>query len=133
MSEAKKPPLPANALTDDEQRQLVELIMRSITERYDGELECWADSYDGGPVYTPIDTDEIREMLVALWGERVSAEELDEAFYWLTRDRNHWPHARCQADEDERRLSDLATDEERAELARYLRSEFGPDEDDVRG
>jgi hypothetical protein len=91
---------PDKTLTTEEEFKLSELIEKSITERYSGELERHEDERGKMPVmYTPLDTDDIRNVLIKLWGKYVTAETLKGVFNVLTQDgAEHWPNAWCKED-----------------------------------
>src|SRR5262249_28818559 len=88
------------ALTWGEECELSELIAQSIIKRYSGDLEKHADKYETGLVtYTPLDTDDIRDLLTTLWGAHITAEKLEDVFETLTKDgAEHWPDAWCEED-----------------------------------
>lgn len=91
---------PAKKLSLEEQAQFEELVEKSIIARYDGNLERW-EGRDGGPVYTPLDTDHVRTLLNALWGELLTPQAIDDAFERLAEGENEWPHGYCEDDIEE--------------------------------
>ena len=102
-----------NTLSLEEACRFETMIDDSITSRYDGELDRGGEDLDGALAYTPLNTDAIRNLLHALWGELLTPEAIESAFDRLM-DHSTWPHGWCQADEDERPLSDYRTDEDEA-------------------
>jgi hypothetical protein len=84
---------------DDPELDLLLLIERSIIERYEGDLEKHDDPQNGGCLYTPLDTDNIRELVVSLWGELVHSEVLENAINRLTEHGAEvWPRGYCEED-----------------------------------
>jgi hypothetical protein len=98
-----------NSLDED---KLFALIENSIIARYSGDLERHEDPRGKrADTYTPLDTDAIRELLVTLWGEHITAQALELVFETLTMEgAEEWPQAWCEevdAAERERRLASL--------------------------
>jgi hypothetical protein len=96
----------------DAREDLIDLITNSIIQIYAGDLERSAcEDRHGAFIYTPLDVDNIRDLLTKHWGELVEPPVLDEAFERLTEDgAEHWPKAWCDEDLDEeadRHLRDL--------------------------
>jgi Glu-tRNA(Gln) amidotransferase subunit E-like FAD-binding protein len=95
------------------------LVENSIIARYSGNLEKHECPRDLTITYTPLDTDDVRELLTALWGEHLAAEAIESVFENLTTDgAEEWPQARCEEDleaERESRLSIIDHDVECAE------------------
>jgi hypothetical protein len=95
----------------DAREDLLDLIANSIIQLYDGDLEKYDDCRDGGFIYTPIDVDNIRDLLTKHWGEHIKESILDDAFERLTEEgAEHWPKAWCEEDEADaadQRLRDI--------------------------
>src|SRR5262245_7031209 len=69
-----------------------QVIDRSIMERYDGDLEYVGESEDGKQAYyRPLDEGHIRRLLVDLWGDRLTAEAIEDAFNRLMQVEGAWP------------------------------------------
>ena len=84
------------------------LIDDSIVAEYNGDLNRWWDERDGGYIYTPLDSDHVRELLVKLWGEILTSEAIDDAFVRLTEDgAREWPRAYCEEDKESSLISDI--------------------------
>jgi hypothetical protein len=93
-------------LSLDEDMKFNDMIERSIVARYDGDLERHECPKTAEVHYTPLDTDHIRTLLDALWGETLTAKTIEEFFKRMTEDgAEEWPHAYCEDDEEERPLS----------------------------
>ncbi len=92
-------------MTTDLHDQLLALIETSIVNRYDGDLEKHEDLYMGGSdTYTPLDTDAIRELLTALWGEHITAKTIETVFKNLVENgAEKWPQAWCEEDIEQER------------------------------
>jgi hypothetical protein len=92
-------------LTSEEQERFENAIDATIIARYNGDLERHEDPRGKrGDFYTPLDTNNIRELLIELWGERLTANAIEDAFLRLTEDgAESWPHGWCDDDiaEDE--------------------------------
>lgn len=94
-------------LSLDEQCCFETLIDDLIIAKYNGDLERWWDDRECRYHYTPVDTDDIRDLLTKLWGDLLSKEACDDAFLRLTEDgAEEWPHAYCEDEEAERTLPD---------------------------
>jgi hypothetical protein len=108
------------SLTWDEQFAFERLVLKSITSRYQGELERWGSSH-GRISYAPVDTSEIHDLLVDLWGEHITRDTLDRLEQELCEegaDRDEWgPKAYCEEDDEEERERDEAYAEYWSDLA----------------
>jgi hypothetical protein len=108
-----------DGLTGKELHAFHVIIRESIVARYDGSLERDTDANDGGFVYTPLDEDLIRSLLVTLWEDLLSPQEIDTAYdHIITYGADKWPKAWCQEDvddEEEMRLSLLDQEEAQRE------------------
>jgi hypothetical protein len=96
----------------DAQEDLLDLIANSIIQIYDGDLEkSSCEDLSGAFIYTPLDVDHIRDLLMKHWGEHVKQSVLDDAFERLTEEgAEHWPKAWCEEDEADaadQRLRDI--------------------------
>src|SRR5262249_15442606 len=90
----------------EEWTRFEELIDDSIIERYDGDLERLGEGKHGELHYRPLDEDHIRQLLASLWGERLTAEVIEDAFKRLMNDvEGPWPHGYCEEDEEDQPLS----------------------------
>src|SRR5262249_11515855 len=79
-----------------------QVIDNSIIERYDGDLEYVGESEHGDEAYyRPLDEDHVRRLLVDLWGDRLTAEAIEDAFNRLMQDRGDWPHLKELRELDE--------------------------------
>jgi hypothetical protein len=86
----------------EEQSVFENAIDATIIARYDGDLERHEDPRGKrGVCYTPLDTSNIQELLTRLWGTRLTADAIEDAFHRLTEDgADTWPLAWCDDDED---------------------------------
>src|SRR5215469_3745524 len=98
-----------------------ELIMKSLAKRYEGNLVRWGDPCNKGEgwIYGPDEQDkgDVWDLLVELWGERLTVAELElfrDALIEEGLERENWPLAYCEEEEDERPLSDYRTPEDEA-------------------
>jgi hypothetical protein len=98
--------------------KLLALIENSIIARYSGELEKH-EADDGAVTFTPLDTDDIRDLLTTLWGGHITPQALELVFETLVTDgAEAWPQAYCEEVDDaerERRLASLDHEIEYAE------------------
>ncbi len=79
------------------------VVTASITARYAGDLQRWWDERNGGVYYTPLDTDNIRELLTTLWGDFLTTEAIEEfATQLIVEGAENWPRTWCEEDEDEK-------------------------------
>jgi hypothetical protein len=106
----------------DPSDDLIDLIIKAVVARYDGDLtRSDEDPRDGSITYRPNDTDHIRRLLTETWGALVKRAVLDDAYDRLTEEgAEHWPQAWCEedlADERERQLR--AIDRQEAEIERW--------------
>jgi hypothetical protein len=67
----------AQALTWEEDCQLERLVLRSITSRYQGELERCECSVTAEVTYTPVDTGDVHDLMITLWGEYLTRDRLE--------------------------------------------------------
>jgi len=105
-------------LSFEENDKFGDVVVNSITARYDGDLERHECPKTAEIHYTPLDTDFIRTLLNELWGETLTAETIEHFFECLTKDgAEKWPLASCEEEEDERPLSDYRTEAD--EIADY--------------
>jgi hypothetical protein len=78
---------------------LLDLIVTSVVQRYDGDLDKHEDPRDGGVTYTPNDTDHIRSLLMELWGALFTPKVLNDAYDQLIEEgAGAWPLAYCEED-----------------------------------
>jgi hypothetical protein len=104
-----------HTLTWDEEFKLRDLVLRSITSRYQGELECSEWGHKGEVAYTPLDTGDIHDIAVELWGERLTRDWLSDLEQQLCEDgadREEWnPKNYCDEEEEEERERQLLCDD----------------------
>jgi hypothetical protein len=104
--------------------KMLTMMRDSVINRYAGDLRKWDNFREGGCLYTPLDTDNIRDLLVTSWGKLVHPQMIEQAFRTLIKDgTEHWPKASCQEDLDEearRELDSLGHEIEQTE--QYLRN-----------
>ncbi len=110
-------------LSDLEQIAFENLVDATITARYTGELERQEDPRGKrADLFTALDTSQVRELLIELWGTRLTADAIENAFLRLTEDGTEtWPHGWCDddiaEDEDIRLARDLDAQEEANRVA----------------
>jgi hypothetical protein len=95
-------------LTVTEETAFEVLIDASVRKRYTGDLNRFWDARDGGYVYVPLDVSNIRDLLTEIWGDLLSYEASEDAFFRLTEDGadlDEWPLAWCEEDDDEVQLA----------------------------
>jgi hypothetical protein len=93
-------------LTWDEKFQFERLVLKSITSRYQGELECQEWGHKGEVTYIPLDTGDIHDIAVELWGEYLTRDMLDTLEQELCEDgadREEW-NSKAYCEEEEREL-----------------------------
>jgi hypothetical protein len=82
------------ALSFTEEMEFETLIEKSITARYESELERLDDPH-GGAVFVPLDETHLHDLLVELWGERLTVDQIGDIQYRLMRDGTEsiedWP------------------------------------------
>jgi hypothetical protein len=84
----------------EEWSTLEQIIDNSIVERYDGDLEYVGEGKHGELHYKPLDEDHIRQLLVDLWGDRLTPGAIEDAFNRLMQDQGDWPHGYCEEVEE---------------------------------
>jgi len=84
--------------------QIIEL---SIVERYDGDLEYVGEDKYGDPHFKPLDKYRIRQLLVDLWGDRLTPRAIEDAFSCLIQDESDWRIAALRNRAELERLEQL--------------------------
>ena len=114
----------AATLSFTEEIEFEMLIEKSITARCESELERRDDPRDGGVVFVPLDETHLHDLLVELWGERLTADKIADIQYRLMRDGTKsitdWPLAWCEEIEDEKAEEAARQRERRRSLVRLL-------------
>jgi hypothetical protein len=109
----------SEGLAWDEEDRVREAIKAAVIARYDGEVARHDSMNQDGDVtwYTPLDGDDVRNLLWGLWGDWLTEETLERLAKALIEDgAEKWPLAHCEKDEEEaeRERLDLLDHEERA-------------------
>jgi len=104
--------------------KILTMIRNSAINRYAGELRKWEDFPEGGYLYTPMDEDQIRDLLAMLWGPLAHPRMIEQAFQTLITDgAQHWPKGWCQEDQEAEDRAKLFVLDHQIECAeRYLRN-----------
>jgi hypothetical protein len=106
---------PTPKLNIEEEIEFENIVERSITARYDGDLERHECPKTIEVHYTPLDVDHIRTLLNELWGELLTVDTIEDFFKRLTEDgAEEWPHAYCEEDEEGRPLWTYRSEEDEA-------------------
>jgi hypothetical protein len=88
-------------ITWDEERALIDLVKASIVGRYNGPLERQGMCCGGDIFFTPVDLDQIRELLENLWGKFLSEDALEKVFMLLVEEgAEDWPHGYEHTEEE---------------------------------
>jgi hypothetical protein len=99
-----------------------ELVMKSVAKRYRENLVRYEDLRGKqADTYAPDEPKEekgdIWDLLVDLWGEHITLDELERIRENLIEsglEREYWPLAYCEEEEEERPLSDYRTEADEA-------------------
>ena len=96
---------------------LINMVCKSVTARYDSELQRrnWGNGDGDQITYFPLDEDCFRKITSALWADYTAIEVRDAAIFRLMQEgAEHWPHGWCQEDldEEEDTLASLRDQEE---------------------
>jgi hypothetical protein len=77
----------------EEECALMDLVTASIVKRYNGPLERQGMGCQGDIFYTPVDLDQIRELLATLWGEFLKGDTLENALLIIDEEGcTDWSH-----------------------------------------
>ena len=98
-------------LTFEEELAFIDFVKTSVAQRYEDGIERLEDPRDGTLSYTPTNETHVRELLVDLWSEHITADEIDRICTELIDDGfdtyEAWPNGECVEEDDEKAVEDV--------------------------